>query len=101
MAALIYDFVYTSKTSGFTVSLARASQEVGQHYAENEWVPGTWFEAVLALPLESASTRNDIQNRLQLIKVSQWMLVPIFITAFAVMVAAVFVLVQNRRMRCI
>jgi hypothetical protein len=99
MAALIYSFVYTNHTAAFTISLVRASQEVGQHYTENEWVPETWFNAVLALPLESELTRKDIQKHLQIIQTSQWMLIPIFVVAFVVTVAGVSGLIQNRRMR--
>jgi hypothetical protein len=98
-AALIYTFVYIKQTAGFTISLARASQEVGQHYTENKWAPGTWFAAVLALPLESESIREDIQNHVRIMKTSKWMLIPMFIATLTVVVTAVFGLVQNRRMR--
>ena len=99
MAALIYSFVYDNKTAGNTISLARASQEVGQHYTEDNWAPGTWFSAVLALPLASQSERDFITSHIHVMKASKWMLVPIFIFAFAVMVAGLFGLMQNRRAR--
>jgi len=101
MAALIYSFVYDNMTKGNTISLARASQEVGQHYAEDNWAPGTWFSAVLALPLESQSDRDEITKHIHVMKASKWMLVPIFIFAFFVMVAGVFGLMQNRRARSV
>jgi hypothetical protein len=101
MAALVYSFVYDNMTKGNTISLARASQEVGQHYAEDNWAPGTWFSAVLALPLESQSDRDEITKHIHVMKASKWMLVPIFIFAFFVMVAGVFGLMQNRRARSV
>ena len=99
MAALIYSFVYDNKTAGNTISLARASQEVGQHYTEDNWAPATWFSAVLALPLASQSDRDDITSHIHVMKASKWMLVPIYIVAFAVMVAGVLGFMQNRRAR--
>jgi hypothetical protein len=99
MAALIYSFVWDNITGSNTISLARASQEVGQHYAEDHWAPGTWFGAVLALPLASQSDRDVIQSHIHVMKASKWMLVPIFIFSFFVMVAGLFGLMQNRRAR--
>jgi hypothetical protein len=99
MAALVYSFVYDNMTAGNTISLATASQEVGQHYTQDKWAPGTWFGAVLALPLASQSDRDVITNHVTVMKASKWMLVPIYIVAFAVMAAGVFGLVQNRRAR--
>jgi hypothetical protein len=99
MAALIYSFVYDNITAGNTISLARASQEVGQHYAEDNWAPGTWFSAVLALPLASQSDRDVITSHIHVMKASKWMLVPIYIVAFAVMVAGLVGFMQNRRTR--
>jgi hypothetical protein len=99
MAALIYSFVYDHITAGNTISLARASQEVGQHYAEDNWAPGTWFSAVLALPLASQSDRDVITSHIHVMKASKWMLVPIYIVAFVVMVAGLLGFMQNRRSR--
>ena len=99
MAALIYSFVYDNITASNTISLATASQEVGQHYTEDNWAPATWFSAVLALPLASQSDRNVVQDHIHIMKASKWMLVPIFIDAFVVMVAGFYGLVQNRRAR--
>jgi len=99
MAALIYSFVYDDITAGNTISLARASQEIGQHYAEHNWAPATWFSAVLALPLASQSDRDVITSHIHVMKASKWMLVPIYIIAFAVMVAGVLGFLQNRRAR--
>ena len=99
MAALIFSFVYDNMTAGNTISLARASQEVGQHYTEHHWAPGTWFTAVLALPLASQSDRDVITSHIHVMKASKWMLVPIYIVAFAVMVAGILGFVQNRRSR--
>jgi hypothetical protein len=99
MAALIYSFVYDNMTKGNTISLTKASQEVGQPYTEDNWAPGTWFSAVLALPLESQSDRDQITKHIHVMKASKWMLVPIFIFAFFVMVAGVFGLMRNRRAR--
>lgn len=99
MAALVYSFVYDNMTKGNTIDIVRASQEVGQHYAEDNWAPGTWFTAVLALPLASQSDRDYITQHIHVMKASKWMLVPIFIFAFFVMVAGVFGLMQNRKAR--
>jgi hypothetical protein len=99
MAALIYSFVYDNITKGNTIDIVRASQEVGQHYTEDNWAPGTWFTAVLALPLASQSDRDDIKQHIHVMKASKWMLVPIFIFAFFVMVGGLFGLIQNRKAR--
>jgi len=99
MAALIYSFVYDHITASNTISLVRASQEVGQHYTEHNWAPGTWFTAVLALPLASQSDRNVITNHIHVMKASKWMLVPIYIVAFVVMVGGILGFLQNRRAR--
>ena len=99
MAALIYSFVYDNMTKGNTIDIVRASQEVGQHYTQDNWAPGTWFTAVLALPLASRSDRHYITQHIHIMKASKWMLVPIFIFAFFVMVAGVFGLIQNRKAR--
>jgi hypothetical protein len=97
MAALIFSFVYDHMTAGNTISLARASQEVGQHYTEHNWAPATWFTAVLALPLASQSDRDVITSHIHVMKASKWILVPIYIVAFAVMVAGILGFMQNRR----
>lgn len=97
MAALIYSFVYDHTTASNTISLVRASQEVGQHYTEHNWAPATWFTAVLALPLASQSDRNVITNHIHVMKASKWMLVPIYIVAFVVMVGGILGFMQNRR----
>lgn len=99
MAALIFSFVYDHMTASNTISLARASQEVGQHYTEHNWAPATWFTAVLALPLASQSDRDVITSHIDVMKASKWMLVPIYIVAFAVMVAGILGFMQNRRAR--
>jgi hypothetical protein len=99
MAALIFSFVYDNMTKGNTISLDHASQEVGQHYTEDNWAPGTWFTAVLALPLASQSDRDYITKHIHVMKASKWMLVPILIVSFCVMVAGVFGLMENRRAR--
>ena len=99
MAALIYSFVYDNMTKGNTIDIVRASQEVGQHYTQDHWAPATWFTAVLALPLASQSDRDYITQHIHIMKASKWMLVPIFIFAFFVMVAGVFGLIQNRKAR--
>jgi hypothetical protein len=96
-AALVYNFVDFNQTAGFTISLAR--EEIGQHYSENEWAPRTWFSAVLGLPLESESTKNEIKNHLQIMEISQWMLVPIFAVTCVLLWASVHGLIQNRRRR--
>jgi len=99
MAALIFSFVYDNMTAGNTISLALASQEIGQHYTKDNWAPGTWFGAVLALPLASQSDRDFITSHIHVMKASKWMLVPIYIVAFAVMVAGILGFRQNRRAR--
>jgi len=99
MAALIFSFVYDNMTDNNTISLARASQEIGQHYTEHNWAPATWFTAVLALPLASQSDRDVITSHIDVMKASKWMLVPIYIVAFAVMVAGILGFRQNRRAR--
>lgn len=101
MSALVYSFVYDNMTAANTISLATASQEVGQHYTEDNWSPGTWFSAVLALPLASESDRSSIQYHISVMKASKWMLVPIFITAFVVMLSSVFVHLRNRKERTV
>jgi len=97
MSALIFSFVYDQMTSSNTISLDIASQEVGHHYTQDNWSPGTWFSAVLALPLASQSDQNSVHYHISVMKASKWMLVPLFIVVFFVMLVSLFSLWRNRK----
>jgi hypothetical protein len=76
LSALIYSFVY-----------------------EDNWSPGTWFSAVLALPLALQSDRDSVKYHISVMKASKWMLVPIFIVTFIVMVVGASTLLRIRKER--
>jgi len=97
LSALVFVFVATNQTKHNTISLALASQEVGQHYSYDNWGPGTWFGQLLTLPLSPDSVKTSIRYHVHVMQASQWILVPLFIFAFNVSVAAVLVKLRGVR----
>jgi hypothetical protein len=98
MAALIYTFVETSRTSGQVIDLAvAAANRPPALYPDGRWTPENWYDAVLDLPLLSEKDRDMIGHHLNLMRGWRWNLVPLFILGFVLLVLVVLEVWRDRR----
>ncbi|KAK4172542.1 hypothetical protein QBC36DRAFT_362453 [Triangularia setosa] len=84
LGALIYTFVEARLTSGQTIDLNVAKEYAYPLlYPDDRWTPETWFEAVLALPLENQRDEDVIRERLKLMRGWKWNTIPMFLLGLA------------------
>lgn len=98
MAALIYTFVETTKTSGQAIDLgvARANPPPAK-YPDGWWTPENWYAAVLDLPLASAAQRRVINGNLTIMRAWRWNLISLFILGVVLLVLVVLEVLRMQR----
>ncbi|KUJ11315.1 uncharacterized protein LY89DRAFT_242384 [Mollisia scopiformis] len=79
LSALAYTFVVVHQTSGQSIAQPIAAQFQGHGYPLDNWAPGTWTKALLALDLQHQVDRNYLNHWLRVMEGYQWNLIPLFI----------------------
>ncbi|KAK0674721.1 hypothetical protein QBC41DRAFT_212318 [Cercophora samala] len=80
LGALIYTFVETRLTSGQAIDPNLAQEyDFPRLYPDDRWTPETWFEAVIALPLEDPTDEDVIRDKLKLMRGWKWNTIPMFL----------------------
>lgn len=91
LAALIYTFVETSKTSGQVIDLAVAQANLPPaQYPDGSWTPETWYSAVLDLPLLSGSNARIISGNVGMMRGWRLNLLVLLTLGFILLVFVVF-----------
>ncbi|VBB78093.1 Putative protein of unknown function [Podospora comata] len=80
LGALAYTFVEARRTSGQSIDPNVAEEyQFPRLYPDDRWTAETWFEAVIALPMEDSRDEEVIREKLRLMRGWKWNTMPMFL----------------------
>jgi hypothetical protein len=97
VSALGYTFAVTNQTNGQSIDKAIAAQFQGKPYPQDQWTPGTWTAALLALPITSDNDADYLRHWLRVMDGWKWNLIPMFLLGLLVASLSVRACLQDRR----
>jgi hypothetical protein len=98
LSALAATFAVSNNTSGQSIDKAVAAKNQGSGYPLDKWTPGTWTEALLALPIADAKDADYLEGWLKVMKGNKFNLIPLFLIGLVVAVLSVMAALEDRRM---